>query len=79
MWLITEYSATWRHTSVAGDMLVSRKGHGSSHECKVAPRINFYSSLTEWKCSVGGVLFFAAATVYYYLEGFDYGLQWNEF
>ena len=24
-----EYSATWRYTSVTGDIQVSRKGHGS--------------------------------------------------
>ena len=30
-----------------GDMLVSRKGHGFGREIKVAPRISFYSSLTE--------------------------------
>ena len=36
-----KYSATCGHTSVAGGMLVSRKVHGNSHECKVAPRIRF--------------------------------------
>ena len=36
-----EYSATCGHTSVAGDMLVSCKEHGSNRESKVAPRIIF--------------------------------------
>ena len=35
------------HTSVAGDMQVSRKAHGQTREIKVAPRISDYSSLTE--------------------------------
>ncbi len=50
MWLATEYSATWGHTSVAGDMQVSRRGHGSCREDKVAPRVApdmRYSSLAE--------------------------------
>jgi len=48
MRVTAKYSATHRHASVAGDMLVSHKGHGFSRECKVAPRIKwFYSSLAE--------------------------------
>ena len=27
---VPEYSATWGHTSVAGDMLVSRRAHGET-------------------------------------------------
>ena len=34
-----EYSATWRHTSVAGNMMVFCREHGSDHEIKVAPRV----------------------------------------
>mgnify|MGYP000281989725 FL=1 len=30
----SEYSVTWRHTSVAGDMIVSRKVHGKFHESR---------------------------------------------
>ena len=39
-----EYSATWRHTSIAGDMMVSRQAHGSLPWIKVAPRI-FYKAI----------------------------------
>ena len=34
-----EYSATWGHTSVAGDMHVSRRARAARREIKVAPRI----------------------------------------
>ena len=30
----SEYSATWGHTSVAGDMIVSRRAHGNSRESR---------------------------------------------
>lgn len=33
MWATAKYSATWGHTSVAGDVLASRKAHGHrAHE-----------------------------------------------
>ena len=32
---------------MTGDMLVSCRAHGSPREFKVAPRIKYYSSLTE--------------------------------
>ena len=33
-WTAEEYSATWRHTSVAGNMMVFRKVHGSCREAR---------------------------------------------
>ena len=45
---LTKYTATRGHASVAWDLLGSCKEHGGSRECKVAPRISIYSSLTEF-------------------------------
>ena len=62
------------HTSVAGDMKVSRKGTGHSREFKVAPRIvrNAYSSLTETGFCRGH-FYFQASLTGYRSEKFFYG------
>ena len=53
-----EYSATFGHTSVVRDMLVSQKSvRFSRTQIKVAPRICLYSSLAETWISVEDFIF----------------------
>ena len=57
--VVPEYSATLGHTSVAGDIEVSRKGHGSDRETRWH-RGSDDSSLTD--ASVGDFCFAASLT-----------------
>lgn len=54
----TEYSVTWRHTSVVRDMLVScERARECTRECKVAPRIKCFIRPWQMYCILSGAFF----------------------